>query len=274
MRKLLVFTDLDGSLLDHHDYSWEKAKLALSALDERSCPVIFNSSKTAAELIKLKRKINNYHPFVSENGSVVSIPADYFSPHALADKKHVNEFETHLFATPYKIIIGMLDDLRQKHCFKFKGFGDMSIDELASVCNLSHEQVQDAKQREASEPLLWLDTQEAFKKFKNLLEAEGYIVVSGGRFHHVMADVNKGKAVIWLKQQYINHEPQTEWITVGLGDGFNDVQMLEAVDYPVLIPNPETSQPDLAHLSHLISPPSPGPEGWNSAMLSIMDKIL
>lgn len=272
MKKLLVFTDLDGTLIDHHDYSWKRAIPALEALESHAFPLVINSSKTAAEIIKLKQLINNDHPFVSENGSVVNIPVGYFS--RFDNVKNNTSFETHIFGKAYGDIIETLDAIRAKYNTKFNGFYDMSVDELASMCNLSEQQAYDAKQREASEPFIWMDTDDAFIQFKSLLKEENLIVIKGGRFHHVMADVDKGKPLLWLKQKYQTFKPEIEWITVGLGDSFNDVQMLENVDCPVLIPNLEISQPDVSYLENLTNPNSSGPKGWGEAILMVLDKQL
>lgn len=273
MKKLLVFTDLDGSLLNHHDYSWSKAIPALNALENRSCPVILNSSKTVAEITKLRSELNNKHPFVSENGAIINIPHDYFS---LCDARESNneKLDTHYFGTPYKDIIKTLLTLRKKYNFQFKGFSDMDAEELGVICGLSLEQATDAKHRQASEPLVWMDTEDALIRFKSCLEEKDLIVVTGGRFHHVMADVDKGEALLWLKQQYQKAKPEVEWITVGLGDSYNDARMLEVVDYPVLIPNPDNTQPMLSNLRNLVNPYSAGSKGWNEAVLGLIDKIL
>lgn len=45
MKKLLIFTDLDGTLLDHHNYDWSPTKPALQRLAELNLPLIFNSVK-------------------------------------------------------------------------------------------------------------------------------------------------------------------------------------------------------------------------------------
>ena len=44
MKRWLVFTDLDGTLLDE-DYGWEAARPAVEALRAASIPIILNSSK-------------------------------------------------------------------------------------------------------------------------------------------------------------------------------------------------------------------------------------
>ena len=47
---LLVFTDLDGTLLDHDSYSFEPARPALARLRSAGVPVIPTTSKTLAEV--------------------------------------------------------------------------------------------------------------------------------------------------------------------------------------------------------------------------------
>lgn len=271
MKKLLIFTDLDGSLLDHHDYSWDKALPALQALEELSFPIVFNSSKTAVEIIKLKTEMKNMEPFISENGAVVSIPRGYFSPKLKSIKS--DEFETKLFSTTYEEIVFILNKIRETYQFKFLGFHDMSVESLMDETNLDLNQALDAKSRQASEPLKWLDTKSAFNQFKKFLERENLYLTSGGRFYHVMSDVNKGMGVKWLKKQYEQLEPDTEWLTVALGDSFNDIQMLESVDYPVFISNSQTRQPDVTHIENLQRPQSPGSVGWNDAILNLINKI-
>ena len=52
---MLVFTDLDGSLLDHHSYSYRDALPQLHVLDRADIPVIPASSKTRAEIARLRQ---------------------------------------------------------------------------------------------------------------------------------------------------------------------------------------------------------------------------
>ncbi|MDO8862561.1 HAD hydrolase family protein [Haliea sp. E1-2-M8] len=77
-RLLLVFSDLDGSLLDHRDYSFRAALPGLEALREREIPLIFCSSKTRAEIEPLRARLDNRDPFIVENGAAVFIPRGSF----------------------------------------------------------------------------------------------------------------------------------------------------------------------------------------------------
>ena len=52
MTDVMVFTDLDGSLLDHENYAFDAALPALEALARADIPVSIVSSKTRAEIIQ------------------------------------------------------------------------------------------------------------------------------------------------------------------------------------------------------------------------------
>jgi len=54
---LLVFSDLDGTLLDSHSYDWQPAAPWLSRLREANVPVILCSSKTSAEMLYLQKTL-------------------------------------------------------------------------------------------------------------------------------------------------------------------------------------------------------------------------
>src|SRR4030067_2555538 len=77
--RILVFTDLDGTLLDHRTYSFEPARPALRLLRESAVPLIICTSKTRAEVEEIRASLGNPEPFVVENGGGVFVPEGYFS---------------------------------------------------------------------------------------------------------------------------------------------------------------------------------------------------
>ena len=50
---MLVFTDLDGTLLDHNTYSFSPALAAINKLKSLNIPIIPVTSKTLSELMTL-----------------------------------------------------------------------------------------------------------------------------------------------------------------------------------------------------------------------------
>jgi len=79
MKKIIIFTDLDGTLLDNSSYSFEAALPALQLIKEKNIPLIICSSKTRKEIEHYRKKLYNLHPFISENGGGIFIPKGYFN---------------------------------------------------------------------------------------------------------------------------------------------------------------------------------------------------
>jgi len=76
----IVFSDLDGTLLDHRTYDYSPALPALAKLQEKQIPLVFCTRKTAAEMIPFRKEIKNKDPFIVENGGGIYIP----NPHSIA----------------------------------------------------------------------------------------------------------------------------------------------------------------------------------------------
>ncbi|CAI2531932.1 Putative mannosyl-3-phosphoglycerate phosphatase [Serratia ficaria] len=75
---LLIFTDLDGSLLDHDSYSWRAAQPWLDRLAAAQTPLIIATSKTAAEVAPLRQRLGlQQQPFIAENGAQTVFPAGW-----------------------------------------------------------------------------------------------------------------------------------------------------------------------------------------------------
>lgn len=271
MTNFLVFTDLDGTLLDHHSYSYEEAMPAVRALVEAGSPLIFNSSKTAAEIKQLRHEMGNVHPFIVENGSAVCMPAGYFDNN-LAPGPCVNDlYDTHFFGPDYPSLLAQLRAVRSKRGYRFRGFADLNSEDVAQLTGLGIEAAAMARHRAASEPLLWDDSEEALENFQKDLQLLQLGLTRGGRFYHVMGLTDKAQALQWLTERYRRTWPDRQWTTVALGDGPNDVAMLEAADIAVIIP-PATGEPiKLNRSDNVICPDATGPRGWQIAIRRIMN---
>ena len=266
MKKLIVFTDLDGSLLNHDTYDWTEALPAIDALKKVGFPMVINSSKTSTEIKRIREKMHNTDPFICENGAVVHL-------NEKMQETPLDSMAEVYFAKPYSIIIEVLKELKQTHQFKMIGFNDMNVRHLMELTELDEICASAAKQREATEPLVWSDTQESLALFKKLLQQKGLSLTKGGRFYHVMSPVSKGDSIQYLIKKYKSLEPDTQWLSAGLGDSFNDISMLEQVDYPILIKNPHAIKPNVNHIKNLVESQLPGPAGWNIEVLNIINTI-
>ncbi len=266
--KLIVFTDLDGTLLDRDTYSFERAQPALQLIREKGVPLILISSKTRVEIELYRRKLQNNHPFVSENGAAVFIPKGYFSFPLHFDKESDGYMVLEL-GTSYHRIIKVLDSIKKETGIRIKGFFDFSEGEIASLCGLDLKQAESAKEREYDEPFIIEGGEKEIEIVKRKIREKGMNHVWGGRFHHILGDNDKGKAVGNLKELYFKEGFST--FTVAIGDSMNDLPMLLAVDHPIflrdedrLLPEALSSIPNVSIINGTV------PRTWNEAILRII----
>lgn len=274
---LLIFTDLDGTLLDHHDYNFAPAVATIKLINKLDIVWIFNTSKTLAELLTLRETLSNQHPMIVENGGGIAIPADYPlalpSPLKRAPRKSTSDlvhrdFQLITMGEPREHILKILKPLRAQ--FSFTGFNDMSVVELVEFTSLSTEQAEQALQRDFSEPIIWQDSEEKFEQFHQLVTEHSLHLLRGGRFIHVIGNSNKGMAMRWLATLYRQTRPELK--TVALGDGENDIAMLEEADIPVIIRSPVHSPPPVQRKNTILTQ-GYGPSGWSQALHALLKKF-
>nr|WP_320015398.1 HAD-IIB family hydrolase [uncultured Desulfobacter sp.] len=268
--KTLVFTDLDGTLLDHDTYGFEPALSAIAMLAQKNIPLILNSSKTLVEILKIRSALGNCHPFIAENGSVVAVPEQIFPD--LARKDPLFQPQSGLLVRRLggdrKAVLDILNRLRQTHGFSFEGFADMNPARLSQVTGLTENQAMQAGQRLSTEPVLWQDTPEQWEAFAGLLADAGLGWVQGGRFISISRPFDKKDGVACLLDLYTEGMGNVPF-TIGLGDSPNDQAMLDMMDIAVVIRSARCDQIKLNRPQTIIRTTARGPEGWQEAMNTI-----
>lgn len=147
MKNPIIFTDLDGTLLDHYTYSFEKALPALTLLKEKNIPLIICSSKTRKEIEYYRKKLDNFHPFISENRGGIFIPKSYFESGVLSSESGVKEEKDYYFIRLGASYSDLRKTLLELHSegFNVKGFGDMTAEEIADIANMNIDEAKMAK---------------------------------------------------------------------------------------------------------------------------------
>ncbi|MCC5871319.1 MAG: HAD-IIB family hydrolase [Gammaproteobacteria bacterium] len=263
----LIFTDLDGTLLDE-GYRFEAASAALAAIRERGIPLILTSSKTLAEMRLLRRAMDLIHPIVFENGAGVALPEGYFRNDPGITSSTPLQVEH--FGPTYREIRSILEQIRSRHHFPFRGFGDMSAKEVAAVTGLDEMAAQRARQRQGSEPGIWEGSEAIRRDFIAELTRAGLRAVSGGRFLHVMPKVDKAEAMRELVGRYTAAHPDIRYRVIAAGDSPNDADMLQLADVAVVIRRPDASWMPLKRREGVVRSPEPGPAGWQQCIQALL----
>jgi mannosyl-3-phosphoglycerate phosphatase len=267
--KVVIFTDLDGTLLDRETYSYDKALPSIRYLLQRGIPIVFCSAKTRAEQEVYRQELEIPDPFIVENGGAIFIPRGYF-PFTFDHDKTDDGYQIIELGIPYHEIRRILEQIRADAMLNFRGFGDMSIEEIAMETGLDLEAAQRAKAREYDETIKVEGTPEEIRKVLDSVKQAGLTYASGGRYYDITGPNDKGKATRILINLFRRKLGKLR--TVAIGDSPNDLPMLSVVDTPVLVQKPGGFWEQVG-IMHLCRVSGIGPEGWARAVEGIMRKI-
>jgi len=180
----IIVTDLDGTLINHHDYSVDTAIPFIKELKQKNIPVIFNTSKTFHESIELQKKLNINCPFIVENGSCIFYPKDLYitPPENTIDK---NTHWAEIIGKEQSYIRNILNSIDTQKT-NYKLLSECSISEAVELTGLTSKQAELAIAREFSEPFIWLSGESEIINFKNKIEKSDLNIIQGGRYQHLI----------------------------------------------------------------------------------------
>lgn len=268
-KRLIIFTDLDGTLLDLKTYSYLPALDALRRLMRERVPLVFCSSKTRAEQQRYQAAIGIREPMIVENGSAIFIPQNYFA-RPFQSRQTKDGYEVIEAGDSAEKIRSLLDAVRKQTGARLKTFSEMSLEELCQVTNLNSEAALRAKRREYSETILGEMSEAEMSSFVEALQSRGLSSIRGSRFHTIVsAGVDKGKAVELLTALF--REEMGDVRTAGIGDSPNDEAMLAAVDLPFLLQKPDGSRENMS-IARLKIVDGAGPVAWNRLVCQLLDE--
>lgn len=284
MHTIVVFSDIDGTLIDIFTRTYGKSKELVKKLKESSIPVILCSSKTWAEQDVIRKDLGlESEPFIIENGGAVIIPYGYFSGGGGGGGSTDDDLKHHYgmrVVDGYSVIeLGrssaeirkVLQYVRRKTGIPFKGVSDLSIEELAKIVGMTPEEAERMSKRQYGETILEIDKTEKVK-FEQALSKEGLQVIHGGRYFDVTAGNDKGKAVRILIDLY-RKKLGDGTIFIGIGDSANDAPMLKLTDIAILVQKYDGSWAEVDNsnnIPHVVKAKGIGPAGWENAFATII----
>ncbi len=262
--KYLIFSDLDGTFLNRNTYSTGNLKTFIKKLDIQF-EIIFASSKTYEEIVRIMDLLEINFPFIVENGACIFFPKNYL------DKKKINrylfKYKNHLGLKITKFdsekIITITEYLKKKYRFSF--YNDLSDNKIMKITNLKKNEVILSKSRKFSNPLFWEDSEKKKISFIKEITSSNHrvSVLDGGRFLHILDNFDKGVAVKrFLK---IKNTLDDKYITISLGDSENDIPLLELTDFACIIKS-ENSEKIILNNRNAYRSKFVAPKGWSESL--------
>ena len=266
---IVIFTDLDGTLLDYNSYGWQEAGPALRRCKDSRIPLVLVSSKTSAEIRALQQELGLSSPFISENGGGGFFPKEGKHPYP-SDAILSHGVWKWSMGPAHDSLVRALGEIRDKRGWKIRGFSEMTPEEISSITGLDLASARLASQREYDEPFILMEEGVCNMDILNHAASEkGLRISRGGRFYHLHGKGEKGEAMGRLVEWYRTYHPSI--LTIALGDSPVDFSMLKCADYPVLIRSSH-QYPELQKIiPRLKVTQEPGPKGWNAAVLDILN---
>ena len=250
----IIFADLDGTILDQDNYSREKSSEGISIIKKTGIPLILASAKTRSEMILVSGELDINFPFIFENGSGIDFRGSrlMLSPHL----ERLKEALSLLTADGLNI----------------KPVTEMSLNEVMFHTGLSEENARMARMREGSLPFIIekenISVKDRAERLNFLLEGSGFKVVKGTRFYHLISDkVDKAAAMKEVVSFYEKMAPEEKIFSAAIGDGENDIPMLQSADTAFFV-GPEPLSGGLPE--GILFTEKKGPEGFTEAVKRII----
>ena len=267
LSRLIVITDLDGTLLDENTYSYQASLPAIQRLKSLGVPLILCSSKTHGEILALWKELSLADPFIVENGGAIYSPVGYF-PRSVGGFKSRRPFGVLELGTDVVKLRRVLTETAARCRAAVRSFGSLSVDEICALTGLTKDQARLAAKRTYDEPFL-VEGGDREKLLRALI-GKGFTVTQGGRFFHLLGNHSKGKAVSLLLDLY--RQRDRNFVSIGLGNSANDLPLLRHVHRPILVRKTNGSyDPEvLREMPQVELTQAMGPHGWREAIEKVL----
>jgi mannosyl-3-phosphoglycerate phosphatase len=242
MRKTVVFTGMEGILLDNDTCSIRLTAPSVDLLIRRGFPVVPVSSKTAVEIRGWMKILFIHGPFICENGGGIFIPDGYFPTPPAGSDDDEGGWKIPL-ASGIDVVREMLRESAREAGVAYRGFGDMSREEISRYSGLQGDELSACIEREYDEPFV-LERDWDLEKLGLSAGKRGLALTREGNFFHAAQGCDRGQAVRIIADLF--READHDIRTVAVGDGLKDLGMLMAVDRGYLVLKPDgTYDPDV-----------------------------
>ncbi len=251
---LVIFTDLDGTLLEEDGSLSEEVRVLLGVLRPRGVRIVPLTSKTRVELCQWLEELGGDRWGSFENGAGLVTPFGIeIVPGALEVAR----------------LRAILRGVREEARLPISLVEEMPDEELVERTGLPLQWIPLVRAREFDLP--FCAPEDAREEIYRALEHRPLTrLMKGNRFWYLLGRHDKADAARLLMERL---RPAA---TIGLGDSSNDTGFLRLVDHPVLVPRRSGVDEVLkAALPGAAVAPAPAGAGWTAAVrrLALEDGI-
>ena len=259
--KVLIFTDLDGSLLHRDTFKFDEIKDYLRQLIFKGIFIIPNTSKTEKEILDFNSELGLALPYISENGAAIkgldllnsNLPKELILSR---EKDNLNK----IFENSVPINL-------QNKC---KWLSEMDKKKQSLIFGLEDEKLKMALDRKYTIPFIFEGNKSERNELSKIVKNKGLALQEGGRVINLTDKVNKAKALQVFVRFFKKNNKNVK--TIAVGDNYNDLDMLKISDFPCLVFNDKFTL-DQIPINDLITTNKPSPEGWADVIKMALVKI-
>ena len=258
---IIIFSDLDGTLLHKKNFKFDQIKNYLKKLISNKIILVPNTSKTEFEIKDFIKELGIKLPFICENGSAIYNLNLINSklPKKIILSKNIKDILEILNKIPYKFREKIID-LRK-----------LNKKKQLEIFGLPKNKLQAALKRKFTIPIKFNGNINEKKKFHSQIKKLGLSIQYGGRVSNLGDKVDKSKAIrVFLKMIKIKIKDPIK--TIGVGDNHNDIKMLKNTDIPCLVFNNDFRKTNL-DINKLMISSKPSPQGWADVIKKAVLKI-
>ena len=259
--KVVIFTDLDGSLLHRDTFKFDTIKDYISSLVDQGIIIIPNSSKTEKEIEKFNEELGVKLPYISENGSSIqglNLINVNFPNKIILSREKEELLEVFMDKVP--------EQLRDK-CVQIS---KINKKDQEKIFGQKEGDLKNALNRKYTLPFLFKGGKNEKNKLLKVLNSNSLTLQEGGRVLNLCDNINKVKSM--NKVIKILKKTEDKIKSIAVGDNYNDLDMLKNCDIPCLVFNDKFKM-DQINIDNLIFSNKPSPEGWADVIKKALVKL-
>ena len=259
--KVLIFTDLDGSLLHRDTFKFDEIKDYLKQLISKGIFIIPNTSKTEKEILEFNNELGSSLPYISENGSAIN-GLDLLNSNLPKELILSREKDSLI-----KIFRELVPVNLQNKC---KWLSEMDKKKQSLIFGLENDKLKMALDRKYTIPFLFEGNKSERNELSKIVKNKGLALQEGGRVINLTDKVNKAKALQVFVRFFKKNNKNVK--TIAVGDNYNDLDMLKTSEFPCLVFNDKFTLDEIP-IKNLITTNKPSPEGWADVIKKALVKV-